>query len=104
MAKPRPCKPPRSLGGQRLSGNDDLACVGSVKPAEQVQQCRLATPRAPEHGDDLVGPHVECCTVEHTTPGPAAADRLPDPAGLENGHRLTVAVRRGRASRWTPQA
>ena len=93
VTQPRAGELPRTLGGQRLSGEDDLARVGPIEPAEQMQQRRLAAARAPEHGDDLVGLRRERRTVEHATPGPAATDRLADPAGLENGHRVTVAAR-----------
>ena len=45
--------------GEPLAGERDLAGVGTIEPAEQVQQRRLAAARAAEHGHDLAGGHVQ---------------------------------------------
>jgi hypothetical protein len=75
-------------------GDDDLARVGAVEPAEQVQERGLARPAAAEDGDDLARPDVEVGAVEDPARAAPAADRLDEAAG---GDERTGAVRgRGR--------
>ena len=90
VTQPRAGQLSRTLCGQPLSREDDFAGVGPIEPTEQMQQRRLAAARAPQHSDDLVSLHCERHTIEHATAGPADPDRLFYPAGLENGHNVTV--------------
>ncbi len=85
-----------ALGGARHppSGDLDLAGVGPVEAAEQVQERRLARPAAAEDGDDLARADVEIGVVEDPARAAPAAHRLDEAAG---GDERTGAVRgRGR--------
>ena len=59
---------------------------GAVEPAEQVQQRRLARPRAAEHRDELAGCDLEVGAVQH------APRARPSPNVLTSPWALTAAI------------
>src|SRR5262249_62271027 len=60
--------------------------VGPVEAAEEVQQRRLARPRAADDGDVLAGGQAQVDPAQHLDrPAGGAAEGLAEPGGMKHG-------------------
>jgi hypothetical protein len=84
---------PAAQGGAGTDGTEtggehrDLAGVGQVKPAEDLQQRRLARARGTADGDRLPGKHGERDALEHGERTGGGREGLGEAAGAEDGFR-----------------
>jgi hypothetical protein len=74
----------------------DRAGLGPVQGAEEVQERRLARPRASDDGHELARVHLDRGAVEHAPGGAAAAVRLHEAPRRDDDHATTVGDRRER--------
>jgi hypothetical protein len=74
--------------GDALAGHVDRARVRPVEAAEDMQERRLARPRAAEHGDDLTPGDVEVGPVEDAPRSTALPEAPDQPARAHDRHRL----------------